>query len=74
MFFRYFLSFSMSQRSIFTCFGGADEQSSTPRARLSLFAKKDDVLRWIMQRFRWGGGWGWVGGGLMTWVVDCQQR
>ena len=71
MFFQYFLSFSMSQ-SIFTCFGGADEQSSTPRACLSLLAKKDDVLRWIMQRFRWGGGGGgWVW--LMTCVVDCQQ-
>ena len=30
----------MSQWSNYTCFGGADEQSSTPRARLSLFAKK----------------------------------
>ena len=38
--------------------------------------KKDDVLRWIVQWFTWG-GWGvggWVGGGLMTCVVDCQQR
>ena len=59
MFFDIFLVFSMSQWSIFTCFGGADKQSSIPRARLSLFAIKDDVLRWIMQRFRWGGGW-WV--------------
>ena len=30
----------MTNWRIFTCFGGADEQSSTPRARSSLFAKK----------------------------------
>ena len=61
-FFWILLSFSMTKWSIFTCFGGADEQSSTPRARSSLFAKKDDVLRWIMQWFTWGVGGGWVGG------------
>ena len=32
-----------------------DEQCSIPRARSSLIAKKDDVLRWIMQWFTWGG-------------------
>ena len=40
IFFWIFLSFSMTKWGIFTCFGGADEQSSTPRARSSLFAKK----------------------------------
>ena len=53
---------------IMRCYDG--EQCSTPRARWSVIAKKDDVLRWIMQWFKWGVG-GWVGGGLMTCVVDC---
>ena len=30
----------MSQWHIFTCFGGADEQSSTPRARVVVCKKK----------------------------------
>ena len=49
----------------FTYFGGADEQSSTPRARSLLFAKKDDVLRWIMQWFTWGVG------GFLVHDVQC---
>ena len=34
-----------------------------------LLAKKDDVLRWIMYGFKWGGV-----GRLMTSVVDCVQK
>ena len=36
-------------------------------ARVRCLRNKNDVLRWIMQWFTWGG----VGGGLMTRVVDC---
>ena len=35
-----------------------DEQCKLPRARSSLIAKNDDVLRWSMQGLDGGGGWG----------------
>ena len=59
----------MTRGSTFTCFGGANEQSSTPRARPSLFAKKMMFFRGLCN-----GSNGGVGGGLMTCVVDCQHR
>ena len=54
-FFWIFLSFSMTKWSIFTCFGGADEQSSTPRARSSLFAKKCSSVDHAMVHMGGGG-------------------
>ena len=50
-----------------------DEQCSIPRARSSLFAKKMMFFGGSCNGSHGGGG-GWVGGGLMTCVVDCQQR
>ena len=44
------------------------------RALLLFFAKKDDVLQWMMNVFGRGVGWGGGVGGVMTFVVICKER